>query len=198
MRHKKVVAFPAERAKKKTKEQAPPEGPLEPWSDPHTIWQTQPAFFSWLRSQLRRSWTRYPISTNFKNAQCRRAPAGSRAKWVGTCSKCLGEFAKSHLQVDHIIPAGSLCSWEDVAGFTKRLYTTSNNLRLLCEPCHKTITQMDRHGIDEETWKKKQKLIEFSKLHAFRQREILFEANLPSEGNAKARIARYQQHLESQ
>lgn len=148
---------------------------MNPWEDEHGIWKTQSAFFSWIRGSLRRAWTKYPVSKNFKNSQCRPAPKGGRAKWVADCAKCGKQFNKSSLQVDHIVPAGSIRSWEDVGAFVQRLFTTSENMRLLCKPCHEMVTNQERWGLSEEEAIKRKEMVEFFKLSVSKQKEILMK-----------------------
>ena len=47
----------------------------------------------------------------------------------------------SIVEVDHIEACGSLKGPEDLAGFVTRLFCEADNLRVLCRPCHKKITE---------------------------------------------------------
>jgi len=173
---------------------------MEPWNDePFTIWKTQPAFFSWLRGQLRRSWSHYPIAKKFKDSKCRPNRAGGRAKFVGDCSQCGATMAKSRLQIDHIIPAGSIVSWETAGLFLKSLFTTSNNMRLVCKPCHHTITQMERYSLTIEEAAIRAKVIAFTKTKPGEQIHALDILGCPSEyqKNAALRREAYQHLLSS-
>ena len=171
---------------------------MEPWNDPHSIWKSQSAFFAFLRGQLRRSWTHYPISRKFKDGLCRTNRNGGRAKFVGDCAICNATLAKSHLQIDHVIPAGSIVSWETAGQFLKGLFTTSDNMRLVCKPCHHTITQMERYGMTETEAKTRAKVIKFTKLKPGAQILSLVHNDCPAHHltNAAKRRAAYQHFLD--
>ena len=56
----------------------------------------------------------------------------------------------NQVQVDHIIPAGSLRSLEDIAGFVERLAVEDvNDLQVLCKPCHLQKGKEDRRKLKE-------------------------------------------------
>jgi len=168
----------------------------EPWKDPHSIWKTRAAFFSWIRGQLRRSWMHYPISKGFKSSMCRPNTAGGRAKTVGDCAVCRETFAKSHLQVDHVIPAGGLSSWETLAEFTERLFTTSEHMRLVCKPCHVTITTQERFGLNRKDALVRQQVVIFCRMPPKLQTlKLTLEGILPARNNAATRRAAYEKHL---
>lgn len=169
----------------------------EVWNDPNSIWKTQPAFFSYLRGNLRRLWVRYPVSTKFKTSMCRPNKGSGRARFVGNCSQCGVVRAKSHLEVDHIIPCGKLSTWDDVGPFLKRMITGSDNMRLVCHPCHKIITMQERFGIGTEEALIHSKVVEFSKKAPHVQKEILLKAGYDGihVKNAKVRRTNYHIHL---
>jgi hypothetical protein len=69
---------------------------------------------------------------------------GKQQKWEFRCSEC-GKYHKAkEVSVDHIIPAGSLNSFEDVAGFVERLFVGQEGLQVLCTACHAVKTQAER------------------------------------------------------
>lgn len=53
---------------------------------------------------------------------------------------CKEWFPNKETEVDHIVPAGSLRSFEDLPGFVERLFCSKDGLRLLCKTCHKGVT----------------------------------------------------------
>ena len=80
------------------------------------------------------------------------------------------------IQVDHIIPAGSLNDIKDIGGFVERLaVVTSDRLRTLCKPCHEEITLAETKGISIERAKVEKKVIGFLKYTAAKQREFLLK-----------------------
>jgi len=47
-------------------------------------------------------------------------------------------------QLDHINPCGQLRSLNDVSGFVERLFCEADGLRILCKPCHLSVTKEER------------------------------------------------------
>jgi 5-methylcytosine-specific restriction endonuclease McrA len=47
-------------------------------------------------------------------------------------------------QVDHIVPAGKLSSYKDIAGFCKRLFCEADGMQVLCVDCHQKKTNAER------------------------------------------------------
>lgn len=170
---------------------------MTPWTDPHSPWKTQAAFMTWLRGMLRRGWMRYPPANTWKKSMSRPAPRGHRAKRLGDCSQCGKAFAISKLQVDHIIPAGGLQNADDIGPFVLRLFTTSDNIRLVCRPCHHTITQMERYGLTAGEAKIKAEVLKFTKLPPARQIITLNNHGCPREltSNAAKRRKAYHDYL---
>ncbi|QDP52401.1 MAG: hypothetical protein Unbinned96contig1001_18 [Prokaryotic dsDNA virus sp.] len=106
---------------------------------------TEARYWSFIRSALRRSWSKYPV--RFQVLQdARRVYTGidKRTKWEYECADCKGWFKTKEVEVDHIESAGSLKKYEDLAGFCERLFCEKDNLRVLCKPCHKLRTQKER------------------------------------------------------
>ena len=69
-----------------------------------------------------------------------------RTKWEYTCADCNEWFKTKEVEVDHIVPAGSLKDYSDLAGFCERLFCEADNLRVLCKPCHKKRTDEEREN----------------------------------------------------
>lgn len=108
---------------------------------------TEKAFFGWIRSQLRRVSQRWkPIYGILKEGRRPvtfgdRVQWGNRIKFVYQCERCLQWFPRTGIEVDHIVPCGSLRSFEDVGPFTARLLCERPGLRRVCEACHLIITK---------------------------------------------------------
>lgn len=98
-------------------------------------------FWSFIRSGLRSKWQRWPA----KWAALAQAKEGREYR----CKQCDILFKQKHVQVDHIIPAGSLKNADDLAGFITRLFVGPDKLRVVCIPCHKAITKEQRNGYKE-------------------------------------------------
>lgn len=62
--------------------------------------------------------------------------ANRRQKWEHQCAGCAGWYKRDGMQADHIVPCGSLRSWDDVAIFAERLFCEADKLRIYCGSCH--------------------------------------------------------------
>ena len=114
-------------------------------------------FYVWLRQGLRslsRKWP--PIFTALANAK-RPAPAGSppRQKVAYECAICKGLFPAKQVCVDHIKPAGTLLTEDDIQEFVTTLFCGVDNLQVLCKNskdgehigCHEVKTYYERYGL---------------------------------------------------
>lgn len=108
---------------------------------------TEAMFWGWVRSSLRRMSQRWrPIYGVLKDCKRPATPEdhrvwGKRIKFTHQCSVCNQWFPKKEVEVDHIIPCGSLRSVEDVGPFVLRMLCERPGLRVVCTSCHHTITQ---------------------------------------------------------
>lgn len=99
------------------------------------------AFFSWLRSGLRRMSSRgwKPIAQVKKEAQVPYKGENKRRKFSYVCSICKGEFAATEINVHHTIEVGSLKSFDDLPEFCKNLFCEKELLQVVCSKCHDKI-----------------------------------------------------------
>ena len=139
------------------------------------VWKTEAEFMSWVRGHLRKMWSRYPLKVDYKNSLSYPAPKGytGRAKQLIDCEVCGTPTAKSSIEVDHIIPCGSLRSMEDVGTFVGNLLCSPDNMRCVCKDCHSVITHAERKGITFEEAKLDKEVIAFGKLPVDAQKGIL-------------------------
>jgi 5-methylcytosine-specific restriction endonuclease McrA len=109
---------------------------------------TESAFWSFIRSALRQKsrWWK-PITQAKLNARRKYTGPNKRQQYEYQCAHCKLYFPEKKINVDHIIPAGSLNSGEDLAGFIERLFCEQDNLQVLCEACHNFKTQQEKNGI---------------------------------------------------
>lgn len=108
---------------------------------------TDSRYFSFIRSNLRRAWSKYPCKFEvLKDARRPFTGDDKRTKWEYNCSMCDGWFKTKDVEVDHIKPAGSLKDYSDLPAFVERLFCEKSNLRVLCKPCHKQVTQAEREA----------------------------------------------------
>jgi 5-methylcytosine-specific restriction endonuclease McrA len=142
---------------------------------------TEARYWAFIRSALRRAWSKYPNKFKVKNA-ARRTAVGKKGnqKWEYQCASCGGWFAGKNVSVDHIEPAGSLRSYSDLPAFVSKLFCGVDNLQVICFSCHAEKTNAERGIIPEVS--------EFKKAKAEEQKRILKKKGLRSGKNAKERL----------
>jgi len=114
----------------------PPFEEYENWS--------QAKFFGYIRSGLRQKWMRWPPKFECLKSSRVEVEGQGRTKYNYKCKKCGGLFKAKEVEVDHIEPAGSLRSFEEIEGFCRRLFVGKEKLRVVCKQCHKIITAKER------------------------------------------------------
>lgn len=61
------------------------------------------------------------------------------------CASCRKEFPLSDVQVDHIQPVvDTKQGFVDWNTFIERMYCTTENLQVICKPCHKVKSDKER------------------------------------------------------
>lgn len=111
---------------------------------------TEAAFWSWLRSGLRRMSMKWkPLYTVVSDAkrpvdERDKIRWGNRIKFVYQCSECEQWFPRGGVEVDHKVGLGSLKCFEDLPGFCERLFCEKENLQVLCKWCHRVKTNTYR------------------------------------------------------
>jgi len=106
---------------------------------------TESAFWSFIRSALRQKSRFWKPITQCK-MKARRTYKGplKRQKFEYQCKECLNWFPDKKINVDHIVPAGTLRCANDLPGFVERLFCEVDNLQVLCETCHNKKTQDEK------------------------------------------------------
>ena len=104
---------------------------------------TEAAFWAFIRSGLRAKHSRW--GPRYAALEAARRPSKDkknlRLKWQFQCAICKKWFAQKEVEVDHIIPCGSLKSYEDLPGFVKRMFVEVEGYRICCKPDHLKITK---------------------------------------------------------
>ncbi len=118
---------------------------------------TNAAFFGKIRSMLRKEWRcSQPYRDATKRAKKPYIGPGRR-RFSIACEQCKTEYAigeriqvesakKDKMKdvlaynIDHKIDAGSLKSFDDLSGFTERLFCPPEDLQILCYHCHREKT----------------------------------------------------------
>jgi len=106
---------------------------------------TESAFWSFIRSALRQKsrWWK-PIGQAKQAAKRKYKGPNKRQKFEYQCNQCKEYFPDKEINVDHIIPAGTLRSANDLPGFVERLFCEVDNLQVLCSNCHNKKTQDEK------------------------------------------------------
>lgn len=106
---------------------------------------TESAFWSFIRSTLRQKsrWWK-PIKACKEKARRPYRGINKRQKFEYQCNSCKNWFPEKTINVDHIIPAGSLNCAQDLSSFVEKLFCEEDNLQVLCESCHNFKTQQEK------------------------------------------------------
>ena len=111
---------------------------------PHPEW-TEARFWSFIRSALRSAWSRYPVKYKvLANAKRNYKGPNKQQKYEFQCAECKGWFKAKEVSVDHITPAGTLRSYEDLPDFVRKLFVSEEELQVLCDKDHKAKTLAER------------------------------------------------------
>jgi len=107
---------------------------------------TESMFWGMIRSTLRNKsrWWK-PISQCKSNARRKYNGPNKRQRWEYQCAKCKKWWSEKNINVDHIIPAGSLQCADDLPGFVERLFVEVEGLQVLCSNCHNLKTKSERN-----------------------------------------------------
>lgn len=108
---------------------------------------TESAFWSFIRSALRNKsrWWK-PITECKQKARRPYTGPNKRLKYEYQCNQCKGWYPEKQINVDHIIPAGTLTCSADLPGFIERLFCEQENLQVLCEKCHNKKTADEKEN----------------------------------------------------
>lgn len=112
---------------------------------------TNARFWAFVRSALRSAWSRYP--PKFKVlAKAKRNYEGTnkQQKYEYHCAMCGEWFKAKDVSVDHIVPAGTLTTYEDLPNFVRNLFVSEDMLRVLCNTCHASVTKEQRRAAKED------------------------------------------------
>lgn len=102
---------------------------------------------SYVRSALRRL-TMFWLPKSVKKESLRRPYKGKnkRQKWEYPCERCLKWFKGDEVEVDHIIPCGSLSHLNKAGEWLERALVEIDGYQLLCKPCHLLKGEEDRNA----------------------------------------------------
>jgi 5-methylcytosine-specific restriction endonuclease McrA len=115
-------------------------GKKTPPFPPYPKW-TKAKFWGFIRSNLRRTFMKYPVPYEVLNNN-RRPYSGKdkRTKWEYKCAECGEWFKRKEVEVDHIYEVGKLKDYDDLPSFTRRLFCSASEMQVLCKKCHNKKT----------------------------------------------------------
>jgi len=106
---------------------------------------TEAAYFGKIRSALRNAFKWWTPAKRAKDKARRPYKGGGRQKWEYQCAICRKWYKGDEVQIDHVVPCGSLKCYDDIAPFLKRLTPENENaFQVLCKECHKEKTNAER------------------------------------------------------
>lgn len=161
-------------------------GVKNPWEDVPHVWKDEKAYFNWLRSSIRRVWTRHPIKIAYKQSRRYKAAVGRNNKdvWVSDCEMC-GKQSRD-CEVDHIEGGYGFKDWQSFTEWSKMiLWVTFDDLRELCKDCHAAVTLSQKLGIPLEDAFIEKQVIEICK--SKKDREFIKENKEIPKSNATQR-----------
>lgn len=158
-----------------------------PWDVKGVSFNTESKFWSFVRSGLRKVWSRHQVKLKFIEAFRIKVPNpnpdGRVAQvWGMTCCKCNNDFSLpvdkklkkkieahtgkpfNYIEINHKTEAGTLKSKEDIGRFASNLlYVTFDDLEPMCKECHAVVTYMQKEGVDEDVAVATKKAIQLEK-----------------------------------
>jgi len=109
---------------------------------------SESGFWSFIRSSLRQKsrWWKPIAQCKINNRRIYKG-TNKRQKWEYQCNKCKNWFPDKKINVDHIIPAGTLKCANDLPEFVEKLFCEIDGLQILCTDCHDNKTIKDNINI---------------------------------------------------
>ena len=106
---------------------------------------TEATFWAFIRSALRQK-SRWWKPISIAKAKAKRPYKGvkARQKFEYQCNHCKKWFPEKEIDVDHIIPAGTLKTANDLPGFVERLFCEVDGLQVMCGDCHDSKTVKEK------------------------------------------------------
>lgn len=107
---------------------------------------TESAYWGKIRSALRKCFQYWkPMMVCLNDASRTYKGDNKRQKKEYVCASCRNWFKRTEVQIDHIVPVGSLRCFEDIEPFIKRLTEEdSKAYQVLCKNCHIDKTNKER------------------------------------------------------
>lgn len=106
---------------------------------------TEAQFWGALRSGLRRTfrWWKPALAALHAARMACKGPRGQ--KWAYVCAGCGGRFLRKQVQIDHVVPCGTLTDYGHVGEFLRRLTPEAREaFKVRCKKCHQQKTNQER------------------------------------------------------
>ena len=105
---------------------------------------TESMYWSKVRSELRRAFRYWkPMQKAKEEARRKNQSENKRLKYEYQCNHCDSWYPDKDIEIDHIVPVGSLRCADDLVGFLERL-TVEDGFQVLCKECHQIKTNKER------------------------------------------------------
>ncbi len=168
-----------------------------PWEtdEGQQVWKSKSQYFNWLRGNLRKIWSDYPVRKIWKKDSLRPVTSKERlskmfhpsTKNVGQCVMCNEWMAGSKLECDHKKPSNGCSDWSDVPSFVEYCVSQpATEFQLICKPCHKIKAYAERMNISFEDARIEKAIIAYMKKSNTVIDKTLAKHGLPC-NNAKVR-----------
>tara|TARA_R110000851_G_scaffold42983_1_gene106688 strand:- start:3761 stop:4135 length:375 start_codon:yes stop_codon:yes gene_type:complete len=106
---------------------------------------TEARYWSFIRATLRGAMNKWGPK-HLAKEQARKGVVGKRHRFEYKCVECKKWFTDKEVQVDHIIPCGSLKTYDDLPGWVERAFCEVDGFQIVCKPCHQIKTNEERKG----------------------------------------------------
>lgn len=109
---------------------------------------TEAEFWQKIRYSLRKAFRFWnPMQQALKKASRPSQSSNKKLKYEYQCAKCQKWFPRTQVQIDHIIPCGSLNNYNDVVPFIMNLTQESaDSYQVLCKKDHKVKTNQEKRS----------------------------------------------------
>lgn len=114
---------------------------------------TEAEYFSRIRSALRKVFRYFkPMQKALDLASRPSQSSNKKLKKEYQCAHCKKWFKRADVQIDHIVGAGSLKTYDDIVPFILRLTTEKvEDYQILCVKDHLLKTKKDKHDSKQQT-----------------------------------------------
>ena len=170
--------------------------------------KSEAAFRSWVRGGLRLGlWKNHPVKTELLKIRKIRIKnpnpnprKGAETIWGYVCNDCGCECKAADISVDHIDGENSFKSVKEIQSFFMRMVlVTTDDLQILCNPCHDIKTYMERYQVSKNKAKavKKAKAVMKGKRHVSVLASYGYTAKMTLVKSEEVLVSIYEKEYES-